>query len=101
MSRLKELRAYVDKKLNKIDDEDKRISATAHLYGVSLAAQILAKKRGLDPEEAKRRIAMQMSDDEYCELGDYSIDNSWDLEALNEKVDKLISEQLHARGIRI
>ena len=44
---------------------------------------------------------MQMSDDEYCELGDYSIDNSWDLEALNEKVDKLISEQLHARGIRI
>ena len=52
MSRLKELRAYVDKKLNKIDDEDKRISATAHLYGVSLAAQILAKKRGLDPELA-------------------------------------------------
>ena len=52
MSRLKELRAYVDKKLNKMDDEDKRISATAHLYGVSLAAQILAKKRGLDPELA-------------------------------------------------
>ena len=52
MSRLKELRAYVDKKLNKIDDEDKRISATAHLYGVSLAAQMLAKKRGLDPELA-------------------------------------------------
>ena len=35
---------------DEIDDEDKRISATAHLYGVSLAAQILAKKRGLDPE---------------------------------------------------
>ncbi len=52
MSRLKELRTYVDKKLNKIEDEDKRISATAHLYGVSLAAQILAKKRGLDPELA-------------------------------------------------
>ena len=31
MSRLKELRTYVDKKLNKMDDEDKRISATAHL----------------------------------------------------------------------
>ena len=45
MSRLKELRAYVDKKINKIDDEDKRTSATAHLYGVSLAAQILAKKK--------------------------------------------------------
>ena len=52
MSRLKELRTYVDKKLNKMDDEDKRISATAHLYGVSLAAQMLAKKRGLDTEIA-------------------------------------------------
>ncbi len=52
MSRLKELREYVDKKINKIDDADKRISATAHLYGVSLAAQMLAKKRGLDPELA-------------------------------------------------
>lgn len=51
MSRLKELRAYVDNKLNKIDD-DKRISAVAHLYGVALAAQVLAKKRGLDPELA-------------------------------------------------
>ena len=58
-------------------------------------------KRGLDPEEAKRRIAMQMSDDEYCELGDHVIDNSWDLEKLSENVDKLIKEQLHARGIRI
>ena len=52
MSRLKELRKYVDSKLNKMDDEDKRLSATAHLYGVSLAAQMLAKKRGLDPELA-------------------------------------------------
>ena len=52
MSRLKELRKYVDGKINKIDDADKRISAAAHLYGVSLAAQVLAKKRGLDPEIA-------------------------------------------------
>ena len=58
-------------------------------------------KRGLDPEEAKRRIAMQMSDDEYCELGDHVIDNSWDMEKLNENVEKLIKEQLHARGIRV
>jgi uncharacterized protein len=33
-------------------DEDDRISAVNHLYGVSLAATILAKKRGLDPELA-------------------------------------------------
>ena len=58
-------------------------------------------KRGLDKEEANRRIDMQMSDDEYCALGDYSIDNSWDLESLNDKVERLIKEQLHSRGIRI
>ena len=56
MSRLKELRAYVDKKINKIDDVDKRTGAIAHLYGVSLAAQILAKKRHFDPLSVKRYI---------------------------------------------
>ena len=35
-----------------MQDEDKRISAVAHLYGVSLAATMIAKKRGLDPEIA-------------------------------------------------
>ena len=57
--------------------------------------------RGLDREEARRRIEMQMSDDESCSLGDFSIDNSWDMAALEEKVEKLIKEQLHERGIRI
>ena len=52
MSRLKELRTYVDAELNKIEDADKRTSAIAHLYGVSLAATMIAKKRGLDPELA-------------------------------------------------
>ena len=51
MSRLKTLREYVDKELNLLE-EDKRASATAHLYGVSLAATILAKKRGLNEELA-------------------------------------------------
>ncbi len=41
MSRLKELRKYV----NKMEDVDKRTSAIAHLYGVSLAATMIAKKR--------------------------------------------------------
>ena len=59
------------------------------------------QKRGMDKEEAERRIAVQMTDDEYCELGDHSIDNSWDLEGLKEKVEVLIREQLHERGIRI
>ena len=50
MSRLKELRTYVDNELNKITDSNKRTSAIVHLYGVSLAATIIAKKRNLDPE---------------------------------------------------
>ena len=50
MSRLKELRKYVDNELNKILDNDKRTGAIAHLYGVSLAATIIAKKRNLEPE---------------------------------------------------
>jgi len=52
MSRLKELRKYVDVELNKIEDADKRTSAISHLYGVSLAATMIAKKRDLDPEIA-------------------------------------------------
>ena len=59
------------------------------------------QKRGMNKEEAERRIAVQMTDDEYCELGDHSIDNSWDLKGLKEKVEVLIREQLHERGIRI
>ena len=52
MSRLKELRKFVDAELNRMEDADKRTSAIAHLYGVSLAAAMIAKKRGLDPELA-------------------------------------------------
>ena len=52
MSRLKELRKYVDAELNRMEDEDKRTSAIAHLYGVSLAATMIAKKRGFNPEIA-------------------------------------------------
>lgn len=52
MSRLKELRKYVDNELNKMEDKDKRNSAIVHLYGVSLAATMIAKKRGLDSEIA-------------------------------------------------
>ena len=52
MSRLKELRTYINHELNRIEDADKRTSDIVHLYGVSLAAVMLAKKRGLDPELA-------------------------------------------------
>ena len=52
MGRLKELRAYVNAELNKMENEDKRTGAIVHLYGVSLAATMIAKKRGLDWEIA-------------------------------------------------
>lgn len=57
--------------------------------------------RGMNKDEARRRIAVQMTDDEYSELGDYIIDNSGSLSDLNEKVEELIVKQLHERGIRI
>ena len=52
MGRLKELRKYVDQELEKMSNPEERTRAVAHLYGVSMAAAILAKKRGLDPELA-------------------------------------------------
>lgn len=58
MSRLKELRRYVDAELNRMEDADKRISAVNHLYGVSLAATMVAKKRGMDPEIAAMAAMM-------------------------------------------
>ena len=52
MGRLKELRKYVDAELDQMEDPAKRDGAIAHLYGVSLAATMIAKKRGMDPELA-------------------------------------------------
>lgn len=52
MSRLKELRSYIHKELLKMENKEKMISAVAHLYGVSLAATMIAKKRGQDAELA-------------------------------------------------
>ena len=69
MSRLKEIRKEVEKKLNKMDDEEKRNSAINHLYGVSLASTLIAKKRGLDPELAA--IAAMLHDLHAYKTGSY------------------------------
>ena len=69
MSRLKELRKYVDAEINKMEDQDKRTSAIAHLYGVSLAATVIAKKRGLDPEIAS--MAAMLHDLHAYKTGSY------------------------------
>lgn len=52
MSRLCVLRTHVHYELEMISDPKIRTAAAAHLHGVSLAAVMLAKKRGLDPELA-------------------------------------------------
>ena len=57
--------------------------------------------RGMDRDDAIRRMNIQMTDDEYAAIGDHVIDNSGDLNALNEQVESLIVKELHERGIRI
>ena len=57
--------------------------------------------RNMTRDEATRRMAVQMSNDEYISIGDYVIDNSSDLNHLYEQVNKLITEQLWERGIKI
>lgn len=69
MGRLKELRKYVETEINKMEDPDKRNSALVHLYGVSLAATMIAKKRGLDPEIAS--MAAMLHDLHAYKIGSY------------------------------
>ena len=53
MGRIKELRKVVGSKLREsITDVEKLESAYVHLYGVSLAATVIAEKRGEDSELA-------------------------------------------------
>ena len=57
--------------------------------------------RGMTLDDAKRRIAMQMTDEEYLNIGDFEINNSGTFDDLIERVEELIKEQLYERGIRI
>lgn len=57
--------------------------------------------RGMSKDDALRRIAVQMSNDEYAALGDHVIDNSGTLDELNENIAALIKSELNERGIRI
>jgi uncharacterized protein len=83
MSRLKELRNYINEQIQKIEDTDERTSAIVHLYGVSLAATILAKKRGLDPEIAS--MAGMLHDLYAYESGSYD-DHAHKGEELAKKI---------------
>ena len=52
MSRIKDLQKQVHRVLDEMEDSDKRAKAIAHLHGVSLAAVMIAKRRGENPELA-------------------------------------------------
>lgn len=58
-------------------------------------------RRGMNEEEALRRMNMQMTKDEYIALADQVLDNDADIETLSRKVRNLLSEELGSRGIRI
>jgi len=59
------------------------------------------KDRGVDEEDAKRRMAMQMTRDEYENLADIIIENNGGPDELEEKVNALIRQELGKRGIRV
>ena len=69
MGRVKEIRNYINAEIMQIDRKDKIPAALEHLYGVSLAATLLAKKRGLDQELAA--IAGMLHDISAYKTGSY------------------------------
>ncbi|MDO5733381.1 MAG: dephospho-CoA kinase [Eubacteriales bacterium] len=59
------------------------------------------RERGLNDEQIKERIAMQMSHEEYQEIANLEILNDGDLDELYAKVDRLLEDELASRGIRL
>ncbi|MGN0070676.1 MAG: HD domain-containing protein [Atopobiaceae bacterium] len=68
MSRLKQLREYVNGRLDVLDAHTRQ-SAYVHLYGVSLAATLIAEKRGENAELAS--MAAMLHDLAAYESGSY------------------------------
>ena len=86
-----------------MDDNDKMISAVNHLYGVSLAATMIAKKRGLDTELAA--MAAMLHDlyayksgsyDDHAHLGaDLAREILNDLNLTNESETEMICSAIY------
>ena len=58
-------------------------------------------RRGLSREDAERRLAVQMTDEEYQAIADYVIDNNGSLEDLYQNVRCQLKTELEARGIKL
>lgn len=57
--------------------------------------------RGMTEEEARRRMAMQMSEEEYSARADHVIKNNKSIDDLRKNVMDLLKQELGERGIRI
>ncbi|MCI6205333.1 MAG: dephospho-CoA kinase [Corynebacterium glucuronolyticum] len=57
-----------------------------------LRVERLVNYRGLDPDDARARIAKQASDEERAAVADYVLDNNKDLPHLESQVKEVISE---------
>lgn len=57
--------------------------------------------RGMDRDDAKKRMAMQMTREEYEELGDVILVNDGTLDELYAQIDKAVKSELNERGIRL
>lgn len=57
-----------------------------------LRVERLVKHRGLDPDDARARIAQQARDEERAAVADYVLDNNKDLPHLESQVKEVISE---------
>lgn len=66
----------------------------------SIRIQRLAK-RGMSEDEARRRMAMQMTEEEYSRLANEVLRNDGSLEELVEAVEAVATRELRSRGIRL
>lgn len=59
------------------------------------------RDRGMDVEDARRRMSMQMTREEYENVADIVIENNTDEASLRETVEIHIKGELEKRGIRV
>lgn len=59
------------------------------------------KLRGMDENEAKRRMQLQMSEEEYAQLGEHVIMNNGSIRDLEQSLNVLIEKELLGRGIPV
>lgn len=59
------------------------------------------KERGMDEQDARRRMAIQMTREEYAALADEVIENNKEKAALYAALDEFNERELLSRGIRI